>query len=196
MILLSAGSRSEVWWILWKMSHENLVVAKVWVSGEWNKDFHGEVVALSSTTWTRTRMHEACLGSIGYPYMCSIYWMERQGCGKKNCCGWDWKVGLMPYSKGLWLLNSKNTFKVSNQYGHSSEINKRFSIVYLDIFVKLHEFCSKCQPHIIWCWTSWRKEGDYSDLNSTMKICYHWNANVDEVFAEVNFYCGRCRFQE
>ena len=177
------------------MSCENSEAAKVWVRGDWSKAFHGEVVALSSMTWTKTRMCKACLGALGI-HTCAVYieWKDRGVV--KNCCGRGWKVGFMPYSKGLWLLNSKNTFKVSNQYGHSSEINKGFSVVYLDIFVKPHEFCSKCQPHIIWCWTSWSKEGDYSDLNSTMKICYHWNANVDAVFAEVNFYCGRCRFQE
>ena len=146
-------------------------------------------------TWTKTKMCKASLGSIGYPCAVYIEWKDRGVV--KNCCGWDWKVGLMPYSKGLWLLNSKNTFKVSNQYGHSSEINKWFSVEsILTFLLSFMNFVVKCQPHIIWCWTSLSKEGDYSDLNSTMKIYYHWNANVDAVFAEVNSYCGRCRFQE
>lgn len=65
-----------------KASHENLVVAQIWVTGEPNEDFQWEVVTLLSKAWNKTRECKVWLGNFKYPCMCNLYWTAKTGCGK------------------------------------------------------------------------------------------------------------------
>lgn len=45
------------------------MVAKVWVSGEWNKDFMGSSSIVINGLGLEQGCTKACLGSIGYPHV-------------------------------------------------------------------------------------------------------------------------------